>query len=191
MCEEANTTRNLVGQLNALIAEMEALEDQGELFDTLMDLKDDREGANTKLQGLNALIAQAEQEIKTKEAQVQAMNRFFDPGNSGAAYSTEGSCFLVVIYVSPSTLGTERPKELEDRWYPGLMAFICYFVRVTLSQHRRLIAELKALGQRGDALRALEGPSEDRLLGDVVSLQCWNNLLVYSCCIPHQGLDTC
>ncbi|GKD03237.1 hypothetical protein Tco_1178211 [Tanacetum coccineum] len=42
------------------IAESRALEDQGELFDTLMDLRDDREGANAKLHGLNALIAQAE-----------------------------------------------------------------------------------------------------------------------------------
>ncbi|GJV62239.1 hypothetical protein Tco_1468339 [Tanacetum coccineum] len=74
MREEANTSRNLIGQLNALIAEMEALEDQGEMFDTLMDLRDDREAANTKLQGLNALIAQAEEEIKTKEAQIEAMN---------------------------------------------------------------------------------------------------------------------
>ncbi|GJY86751.1 retrovirus-related pol polyprotein from transposon TNT 1-94 [Tanacetum coccineum] len=64
MREEANTVRNFVGQLNALIAEMEALEDQGELFDTLMDLKDDREAAQTKLQGLNELITQAEEEIK-------------------------------------------------------------------------------------------------------------------------------
>ncbi|GKG25857.1 hypothetical protein Tco_0399003, partial [Tanacetum coccineum] len=38
------------------------------------DLRDDREAANTKLQGLNALIAQAEEEIKTKEAQIEAMN---------------------------------------------------------------------------------------------------------------------
>ncbi|GKC99455.1 hypothetical protein Tco_1169730 [Tanacetum coccineum] len=70
MREEANTARNLVGRLNALIAEMEALEDHGELFDTLMDLRDDREAARTKLQGLNGLITQAEQEIKTKEAQL-------------------------------------------------------------------------------------------------------------------------
>ncbi|GKE58833.1 hypothetical protein Tco_1498018, partial [Tanacetum coccineum] len=61
MREEANTS-------NALIAEMEVLEDQGEMFDTLMDLRDDMEAANTKLQGLNALIAQAEEEIETKEA---------------------------------------------------------------------------------------------------------------------------
>ncbi|GKB10946.1 hypothetical protein Tco_0844869 [Tanacetum coccineum] len=68
MREEANTSRNLIGQRNALIAEMEALEDQGEMFDTLMDLRDDREAANTMLQGLNALIAQAKEEIETKEA---------------------------------------------------------------------------------------------------------------------------
>ncbi|GJS44464.1 hypothetical protein Tco_0569507 [Tanacetum coccineum] len=49
MREEANTARNLVGQLNALIVEMEALKDQGELFNTLMDLRDDREAARTKL----------------------------------------------------------------------------------------------------------------------------------------------
>ncbi|GKC17879.1 retrovirus-related pol polyprotein from transposon TNT 1-94 [Tanacetum coccineum] len=51
MRQEANTAKNLVGQLNSLIAEMEALEDQGELFDTLMDLRDDKEAAKTKLQG--------------------------------------------------------------------------------------------------------------------------------------------
>ncbi|GJX90381.1 hypothetical protein Tco_0343707 [Tanacetum coccineum] len=50
------------------IAESRALKYQGELFDTLMDLRDDKEVARTKLQGLNELITQAEQEIKMKEA---------------------------------------------------------------------------------------------------------------------------
>nr|GEU92999.1 hypothetical protein [Tanacetum cinerariifolium] len=74
MCKKANTFRNLVRHLNALIAEMEALEDHGELFDTLIDLRDDREAAQTKLQGLNELITQAEEDIETKEAQIQVMN---------------------------------------------------------------------------------------------------------------------
>ncbi|GJY01077.1 transposase, Ptta/En/Spm, transposase, Tnp1/En/Spm-like protein [Tanacetum coccineum] len=72
--ETSVDAKNLVGQLNALITEKEALEDQGEIFDTLMDLKDDREVARTKLQGLNEIITQAEQEIEMKEAQTQAMN---------------------------------------------------------------------------------------------------------------------
>ncbi|GKF02281.1 lysine-specific demethylase JMJ25-like protein, partial [Tanacetum coccineum] len=38
----------LIGQLNALIAELEAMEDQGELFDTLMSLRDDRRNENVK-----------------------------------------------------------------------------------------------------------------------------------------------
>ncbi|GJS98151.1 hypothetical protein Tco_0819321 [Tanacetum coccineum] len=49
-------------------------ESHGGAFDTLMDLRDDMEAAQTKLQGLNKLITQAEQEIETKEAQIQAMN---------------------------------------------------------------------------------------------------------------------
>ncbi|GJX44685.1 hypothetical protein Tco_0261361 [Tanacetum coccineum] len=42
--------------LNALIAEMEALEDQGKLFDTLMDLRNDREATRTKLQGYGSIL---------------------------------------------------------------------------------------------------------------------------------------
>ncbi|GKD66635.1 hypothetical protein Tco_1308743 [Tanacetum coccineum] len=41
----------------------QALEDLGELFDTLMDLRDDREASRTKLQGLNELITQSEFEV--------------------------------------------------------------------------------------------------------------------------------
>nr|GEW42263.1 putative reverse transcriptase domain-containing protein [Tanacetum cinerariifolium] len=39
--DEAQTSRNMVGQLTVLIGEMEAFDDQGEVFDTLMGLRDD------------------------------------------------------------------------------------------------------------------------------------------------------
>nr|GEX89692.1 hypothetical protein [Tanacetum cinerariifolium] len=71
---EAQTARNLIAQLNALIAEMEALGDQGEVFDTLMGLRDDRHVENTKPMGLNELITQAEKEIEMKEAQVKLID---------------------------------------------------------------------------------------------------------------------
>ncbi|GJS58642.1 hypothetical protein Tco_0653426 [Tanacetum coccineum] len=74
MRDEVNTARNLFGQLTALIVELEAEQNQGELFDTLMDLKDDRANARIKLQGLNKLVNDAEAEVEEKEAQVQAMN---------------------------------------------------------------------------------------------------------------------
>ncbi|GJV08873.1 hypothetical protein Tco_1346529 [Tanacetum coccineum] len=54
--------------LNALIAEMEAFVNPGEVFDTLMGLRDDVRVEDAKLIGLNDLIAQAEKEIKMKEA---------------------------------------------------------------------------------------------------------------------------
>nr|GEY68811.1 hypothetical protein [Tanacetum cinerariifolium] len=49
MHKGANTTRNLVGHVNALIAKMEALKDRGKVFDILMDLWDDKEAVRTKL----------------------------------------------------------------------------------------------------------------------------------------------
>ncbi|GKD16525.1 hypothetical protein Tco_1205683 [Tanacetum coccineum] len=74
MREEAQTARNLIAQFNALIAEMEALEDKGEVYDTLMYLRDDKRGENTKLMGLNDLITQAEEEIESKEAHVEMID---------------------------------------------------------------------------------------------------------------------
>nr|GEY02647.1 hypothetical protein [Tanacetum cinerariifolium] len=73
MREEPPTSRNLIAQLNALIAELEALEDLKEVYDTLMCLRDDRRGENAKLIGLNELITQADEEIEVKEAHVQMM----------------------------------------------------------------------------------------------------------------------
>ncbi|GJQ94920.1 hypothetical protein Tco_0006059 [Tanacetum coccineum] len=74
MRKETQIARNLTTQLNALIAKMEALEDQGEVYDTLMSLRDDRHGESIKLMGLNDLITQAEEEIKSKEANVEMMD---------------------------------------------------------------------------------------------------------------------
>ncbi|PWA55167.1 zinc finger, ZZ-type, JmjC domain-containing protein [Artemisia annua] len=74
MPEEATTVKNEIGQFNALIAELEGLGEGEDLFDTLHDLRDDRENARAKLQNLNDLIADAEEEVQTKEEQIEAMN---------------------------------------------------------------------------------------------------------------------
>nr|GEU41087.1 hypothetical protein [Tanacetum cinerariifolium] len=63
MRKEVQTCRNQTAQLNALIAEMEAFDDPGEVFYTLMELKDDVRVEDAKLMGLNDLIAQAEVSI--------------------------------------------------------------------------------------------------------------------------------
>nr|GFC55266.1 hypothetical protein [Tanacetum cinerariifolium] len=65
---------NQTAQLNALIGEIEAFDDPGEAFDTLMGLRDDVRVEHAKLMGLNDLIAQAEEEIEMKEAQLEVAN---------------------------------------------------------------------------------------------------------------------
>ncbi|GKE31416.1 hypothetical protein Tco_1450738 [Tanacetum coccineum] len=61
----------MIGQLTALVVEIEAFDDPGEVFDTLMGLRDDIRVEEAKLVGLNDLITQAEEEIKMKEAQLE------------------------------------------------------------------------------------------------------------------------
>ncbi|GJW77347.1 adipose-regulatory protein, seipin [Tanacetum coccineum] len=71
MQEEVQTCRNQIAQLNNLIAEMEAFDDPGEVFDRLMGLRDDVRVEDAKLMGLNDLIAWAEEEFEMKEAQLE------------------------------------------------------------------------------------------------------------------------
>ncbi|GJS32594.1 hypothetical protein Tco_0530976 [Tanacetum coccineum] len=61
------------GQLTALVAEMEAFDDPGKVFDTLMGLRDDIRVEEAKLAGVNVLITDAEEEIMLKEGQLEAM----------------------------------------------------------------------------------------------------------------------
>nr|GEX76083.1 hypothetical protein [Tanacetum cinerariifolium] len=69
--EEVQTCQNQIAQLNALITEIEAFDDPGEVFDTLMGLRDDVMVEQAKLMGLNELVTQVEEEIEMKEAQLE------------------------------------------------------------------------------------------------------------------------
>nr|GEX74751.1 ATP-dependent DNA helicase PIF1 [Tanacetum cinerariifolium] len=57
LLEFMEISETLIGQLSALIAELEGMKDQGKLFDTLMSLREDKRNENAKLLGLNELIA--------------------------------------------------------------------------------------------------------------------------------------
>ncbi|GJZ69576.1 hypothetical protein Tco_0633126 [Tanacetum coccineum] len=198
--EEAQTARNVIAQLNAMIVEMEAMEDQGEVFDSLIYLREDRRSKNNKLMALNDLITQVEEEIKSKEAHVEII-----VGGSNSGYLKYGNCKDVMLMemkvmvlkinrvvvelhnvviaraqfieeldswgprrlclrkhdrflmeLSPLALDWTRPW-LNCRYAQGLELGLNAWATPSLQapRHRRLIAELEALGQRGDALRAL------------------------------------
>nr|GEV75231.1 hypothetical protein [Tanacetum cinerariifolium] len=56
MRDEAQTARNCIAQLNSMIAEMEAIEDQEEVYDSLMCSRDGKRDENNKLMALNKVV---------------------------------------------------------------------------------------------------------------------------------------
>nr|GEW12398.1 hypothetical protein [Tanacetum cinerariifolium] len=67
---------------------------------------------------------------------------------------TESSCLsdkMKVVFV--------RARS-EDESFAGLMCDLCFSLRISLSKKRMLVAELEALGERGDAVRSLEHMGE-------------------------------
>ncbi|GJR02918.1 reverse transcriptase domain-containing protein [Tanacetum coccineum] len=66
MRDEIRTSTNLISQLNALIAELEASGDYEEVFDLVMELRDDRRDKQDKVADFNRLIVVAEEKIHGK-----------------------------------------------------------------------------------------------------------------------------
>ncbi|GKF91744.1 hypothetical protein Tco_0275445 [Tanacetum coccineum] len=71
MGPEVNIARNEVGQLNALIAGLEASEDVGEVWNTIMCLRDEQRKAEGKLADLQYWLTVAEEEIEEKQKQLK------------------------------------------------------------------------------------------------------------------------
>nr|GFA26055.1 hypothetical protein [Tanacetum cinerariifolium] len=71
--KEAHTSRNCIAQLTALVHEIEAIDDEENMFDTLICLRDDTWDENNKLMELNRFIAQVEERIAIKEEHVRVM----------------------------------------------------------------------------------------------------------------------
>ncbi|GJU53255.1 putative ribonuclease H-like domain-containing protein [Tanacetum coccineum] len=67
MGPEVNIARNELGQLNALIAGLEASEDVGEVWDTIMCLRDEQRKAEAKLADLQQWLTDTEEEIVEKQ----------------------------------------------------------------------------------------------------------------------------
>ncbi|GKD49641.1 hypothetical protein Tco_1278617 [Tanacetum coccineum] len=72
MRNEAQSSRSCLAQLDAMISKLEAMNDAGELFDSLMCLRDDKRVESEKLLLLNEMIDMVEEDIATKEAYVSS-----------------------------------------------------------------------------------------------------------------------
>ncbi|GKE72140.1 hypothetical protein Tco_1534181 [Tanacetum coccineum] len=80
MRDEIRTSTNLISQLNALIAELEASGDYEEVFDLVMELRDDRRDEQDKVADFNRLIDVAEEKIHGKEIDLEMLEA---EGNDG------------------------------------------------------------------------------------------------------------
>nr|GEW72485.1 hypothetical protein [Tanacetum cinerariifolium] len=73
MRDEIRTSMNFISQLNALIAELKAYGDHEEVFDLVMELRDDRRDEQDKVADFNRLIAVAEEKIHGKEIDLEML----------------------------------------------------------------------------------------------------------------------
>ncbi|GJZ17317.1 hypothetical protein Tco_0553440 [Tanacetum coccineum] len=115
--------------------------------------RDDRRGENTKLIELNDMITQAEEAIESKEAHVEMMDA---ASNSTGTHRKVNNGMVTNLCETGRVSKGDSDEGSRDRGSISNLGEGNRVACVTLSKHRRLIAELEALGQRGDALRALD-----------------------------------
>nr|GEU38902.1 hypothetical protein [Tanacetum cinerariifolium] len=152
MREEVRTCKNQMARLNALIAEMEAFDNPGEVFDTLIGLRDDVRVEDAKLMGLNDLIVEAEEEIEMKEAQLESYFVYMRP-------------FFILDKLSDVSESLRLEDNMryvfgrsrgEDESMARLMRDLFLPLRVSLSNKRRLVAELEAVEEVEGVVKYLE-----------------------------------
>ncbi|GJU27146.1 hypothetical protein Tco_1165767 [Tanacetum coccineum] len=90
MGPEVNIARNELGQLNALIAGLEASEDVGEVWDTIMCLRDEQRKAEAKLADLQHWLTDAEEEIVEKQKQLKFLGTGLYSVLKGAPWRRKG-----------------------------------------------------------------------------------------------------
>ncbi|GKA42459.1 hypothetical protein Tco_0735119 [Tanacetum coccineum] len=70
---EFSRETEITTQLNAMIVEMEAIDDPNEVYDSLKCLREDMLAENDKLMGLNKFVVDAEEDIDMKEGHIQML----------------------------------------------------------------------------------------------------------------------
>ncbi|GJW62632.1 hypothetical protein Tco_0111967 [Tanacetum coccineum] len=160
MREEVQTSTNLLGQLNALIVELEVFPDPGEVFDTLMCLRDDVHDEQARLHDLNDCITRTQEHIEIKEEHVRVM----EADDNDVWSLLKGPSFLLdkLSEVTGSPRLGDKMKYVfgrsrsEDESLRSLMRSLCSGLRVSLSNKRRLVAELEALGESEVVAKSLD-----------------------------------
>ncbi|GJU47772.1 hypothetical protein Tco_1217327 [Tanacetum coccineum] len=161
MRSEVATSRDCIAQLNAVVAEFEAMENQEEVHDSWLAAKDARRG---------------EQGSAFVERLCLAMVKYVMMVVSGCVFCClelgEGEfflwlipCFVMSVWlaeIAESPRLGDKMKYVfehsrgEDESLSRMMVDLCVAYRVSLGKKRRLIAELEAAGEVDGAAKCLE-----------------------------------
>ncbi|GJW00565.1 hypothetical protein Tco_1555816 [Tanacetum coccineum] len=151
--------------LNALIAEMEVFDNPGEVFNTLMGLRDDVRVEDAKLMRVNDLIAQAEEEIEMKEAYgfnvlsmfVVIVNYKYEGCKGILLVNPNEKCVLFRLGVVATgfvcfrwDFGKDKLSEVAES--PHLVDKM----KISLSKKCRLVAELEVVGEVKGVVKCLK-----------------------------------
>ncbi|GKA40197.1 hypothetical protein Tco_0732790, partial [Tanacetum coccineum] len=128
----------------------------------LLAVKDAKRGEESKLLALHEVIAEALEVIESQGHNVDMLN-----GNNDCEaeqFFTMAALYILdkLSEVTDSTRLEDKMKVMfsraqdSDEYFIELLRELLSAIRVSITKDRRLIAELKALGQRADVLKSLE-----------------------------------
>ncbi|GJU40039.1 hypothetical protein Tco_1192996 [Tanacetum coccineum] len=119
MRDEIRTSTNLISQLNALIAELEASGDYEEVFDLVKELQDDKRDEQDKVADFNRLIVVVEEKIHGKEIDLEMLEaEGNDVGNAVSGFGQVKSTVAKMAYfksVYQHTMGRRRYALVKDK----------------------------------------------------------------------------
>ncbi|GJY72475.1 hypothetical protein Tco_0476178 [Tanacetum coccineum] len=177
MRDEADAIRNCIAQMTIVIAELQVMEDQDEVHDSLLAAKDVNRGEESKLLVLHEVIAEALEENESQGNNVEILVgidlhndvRLCPYGGGVLEMSKLWFLTMAALYILDKLSEVANSSRLEDKMkvvfsrardsdesFIDLLHELCSAIRVSITKDRRLIAELEALGQRADVLKPLE-----------------------------------
>ncbi|GJS18005.1 transposase, Ptta/En/Spm, transposase, Tnp1/En/Spm-like protein [Tanacetum coccineum] len=112
MHDEIRTSTNLISQLNALIAELEASGDYEEVFDLVMQLRDDKCDEQDKVVDFNRFIAVAEEKIHGKEIDLEMLEA---EGNDVAVGCAIGVLVFLAVVELMDGIGIMETQAIDDQ----------------------------------------------------------------------------
>nr|GEW79584.1 hypothetical protein [Tanacetum cinerariifolium] len=179
MYDEVETVRGCIGQLT-VVAELQAMVDQDKVHNSLLAVKDAKRGEESKLSALNKVIVEALADIETLETDVKIL----DGENNECAFNTMIYRMPLLIFVGcKQQLNIPSLNRIIAGGFRSVVAEVCLLsmgpflildklteviessrltdkMKVVFDQARTLTAELEALEEKEDVVRALESMKE-------------------------------